>query len=298
MHQKIVNTKESKNLVFLSKKGNFKTLNRIVNNLSDTTRVLTRLFTPRNVTWIEQDDLIIRWGCVTTIQPQPENIINTRNAIIGASNKKTARENILKAELPAPEITTKVPCIARNLKHKKGRGLVFCTTQESVKNAIRAGKGYFQEFIDKDNEYRVHIAHGGVLAVQKKIHVEPEDEDNFKLSVIWNYNSGYIFEPMRWSEIPTGICPIAVQAIELFNLDFGAVDVIEKDGKFYILEINTAPRVEGYIALKYAQYIEWLYKQYIKNNEVPEHWEDRKRYIIRSHELDVEVSNLAKGCEE
>lgn len=283
MHQKV-----SKNLIFLSKKGNFKTLNRIVSCLDDATKILTKLFPPKNTSLIELDDLIIRWGCTSIIQPQPENIVNERESILKASNKKNAREEILKAKLPAPELTTKVPCIARDLKHKQGRGLVFCTTQESVKGAIRAGKGYFQAFIDKDAEYRVHIAHGGVLAVQRKVYAEPDDKENFKLSVVWNYHSGYIFEPMRWSEIPRGICPIATQAVELFKLDFGAVDIIEKDGKFHILEINTAPRVEGYIAMKYAQYFGWLYNEYLKKGEIPEHWENRKRYIIRPHELGIE----------
>jgi D-alanine-D-alanine ligase-like ATP-grasp enzyme len=47
---------------------------------------------------------------------------------------------------------------------------------------------------------------------------------------------------------------LSVEAVAALGLDFGAVDIIEdKEGNFYVLEINTAPGLEGHTVTSYAK---------------------------------------------
>ena len=48
---------------------------------------------------------------------------------------------------------------------------------------------------------------------------------------------------------------IAVNAVKALGLDFGAVDIIynEKENQYYVLEVNTAPGLEGTTLIKYAE---------------------------------------------
>ncbi len=91
---------------------------------------------------------------------------------------------------------------------------------------------------------------------------------------------------MRWSEIPRHLCPLAVDAVKIIELDFGAVDIMgypedSRLPRFSICEINTAPRLEGYTAERYAQYFDWL----IDGKMEREHFKDTKKYIFRPTEM-------------
>jgi len=276
----------SPSLVILALENSKKIVKRIINLLPEDVRIRSRILYPKTSYMLENDDILIRWGCTSTTHSQyrDELTINERIAIMSASIKPSARIKMIENGLLCPQISTELPCIARRIKHKRGKDLVFCTSEKDIFNAKRMGLGYFQEYIPKDREYRVHVAHGGVLSVQEKIDIE----DSRTLDPInWNHDNGFIFEVIKWSKIPKGICKPAIDACKLFELDFGAVDVIEKDNKFYILEINSAPAVENYTASKYAEYFSWIFEYYLKYNELPGHWNNRKKYIIRREEFKI-----------
>ena len=59
-------------------------------------------------------------------------------------------------------------------------------------------------------------------------------------SGIRNHSNGWVYARSDVA-IPDMLCPIAIQAVNLLDLDFGAVDIIYKDDEFYVLEVNTAP---------------------------------------------------------
>ena len=80
---------------------------------------------------------------------------------------------------------------------------------------------------------------------------------------------------MNWSDIPKGLCPLGVEAAKALGLDFGAVDIIEKNGRYYVLEVNTAPRLEGYSIERYSNYFKWFI-----DTEDTKHF-DVKKYMWR-----------------
>ena len=50
---------------------------------------------------------------------------------------------------------------------------------------------------------------------------------------------------------------LAISAVDSLGLDFGAVDIIwnESEDQYYVLEVNTAPGVEGTTLQKYTEAI-------------------------------------------
>jgi glutathione synthase/RimK-type ligase-like ATP-grasp enzyme len=46
----------------------------------------------------------------------------------------------------------------------------------------------------------------------------------------------------------------AIRTVEILGLDFGAVDIIwnKKQDRYYVLEVNTAPGLEGETVVRYA----------------------------------------------
>jgi D-alanine-D-alanine ligase-like ATP-grasp enzyme len=46
----------------------------------------------------------------------------------------------------------------------------------------------------------------------------------------------------------------SISAVNTLGLDFGAVDlIVAKDGRVYVLEVNTAPGIEGITLEKYVK---------------------------------------------
>ena len=56
---------------------------------------------------------------------------------------------------------------------------------------------------------------------------------------------------------PTGLRDISRDAVTALGLEFGAVDIIynDKSKKLFVLEVNTAPGIEGATVTKYKDAI-------------------------------------------
>jgi len=91
-------------------------------------------------------------------------------------------------------------------------------------------------------EFRVYVAFGQVIDTQRK--VAPRGRTPTTWDVRTDLN-GFLFS--RSDGVPLSVTERAcVLALEHYGLDFGGVDVVEDvSGIPYILEINTAPGVEG-----------------------------------------------------
>jgi D-alanine-D-alanine ligase-like ATP-grasp enzyme len=57
------------------------------------------------------------------------------------------------------------------------------------------------------------------------------------------------------AEPPEGLRGAAKAAVEACGYDFGAVDLLVKDGDFWFLEVNKAPGLSEYTANAYASAI-------------------------------------------
>jgi len=215
----------------------------------------------------KRSDTIVNWGSSTPPHFRwMEQDLNKPHAIALASNKlNTFLEYRSKFFTHIPQWTTnpneakqwtelglKVYCRTKLTSHS-GHGIVITNDPRYVITAPL----YTLHTKHKD-EYRVHIFKGEVLDVQKK---KRKLGFNGSSSGIRNHSSGWIYARTDVA-IPDMLCPIAIQAVELLGLDFGAVDIGHKvnDNKFFVFEVNTAPGLEGSTLDKYTKAIYNYYR--------------------------------------
>lgn len=227
------------------------------------------------------DKKVIRWGNRIEVAANKATIVyNKAEAIANASNKKLAREIFAKEKVRCPKLINleniqenDYPIIARPSQHAKGENFVILNTIDEFKNHfdINSPQGwYYSEFIDKQREFRVHCAHGKILAIMEK----PKGE-----GIAWNLAvENQAFTRLLQEEYIFSVCIQALKAIKALGLDFGGVDVLYKEvegkTKAYILEVNTSPAVDSseYVSLQYAKYFDWLNR----TEKRRDHWDFSK----------------------
>jgi glutathione synthase/RimK-type ligase-like ATP-grasp enzyme len=134
------------------------------------------------------------------------------------------------------------------LNGHSGNGIIMFKGDEPVPNAP-----LYVKYIPKKREYRVHVVFGQVIDIQQKRKHEgfPKEDTNFQVR---NHHTGWVYcrENLEYSD---EIKVQAIKACEALQLEFGAVDIIwnEKQDKYYVLEVNTAPGLEGLTVESYAQ---------------------------------------------
>ena len=212
-------------------------------------------------------DVIVNWGSSTPPHFRwMEQDLNKPHNIALASNKlNTFLEYRTKSFIHVPQWTTnpneaqhwldlglKTYC-RKLLSSHSGNGIVVCNAGDTLISAPL----YTLHTKHKD-EYRVHIFKGEVLDVQKK---KRKLGFTGSSSGIRNHSSGWIYARSDVA-IPDMLCPIAIQAVKLLGLDFGAVDIGHKvnDNKFFVFEVNTAPGLEGSTLDKYTKAIYNYYR--------------------------------------
>ena len=132
-----------------------------------------------------------------------------------------------------------------------GRGIVIMhrdKPNEFVKAPL------YTKYIKKMEEYRIHIAFNEVIDMQKKVlskeKAEGKEEINWKIR---NLENGFIFQRENINP-PECVKEVALKALLISELAFGAVDVVynQKEDRAYVLEINTAPGLQGTTIENYA----------------------------------------------
>jgi D-alanine-D-alanine ligase-like ATP-grasp enzyme len=111
----------------------------------------------------------------------------------------------------------------------------------------------FTRGIKDGKEYRVHVFKGVVIDIVEKRRRNGVDE-SVADSSIRNLANGYVYCREDVSLALNGKLA-AISAVVALGLDFGAVDLIYKDDKPYILEVNTAPGLEGTTMTRYVNAI-------------------------------------------
>jgi hypothetical protein len=134
------------------------------------------------------------------------------------------------------------------LNGHSGNGIVLSKTPDALVDAP-----LYVRYVPKKREYRVHVAFGKVFDIQQKRKRDgfPKEDTNFQVR---NHHTGWVYcrENLDFSlELETQ----AIFACNALGLDFGAVDIIwnEKQNMYYVLEVNTAPGLEGQTVESYAQ---------------------------------------------
>lgn len=146
------------------------------------------------------------------------------------------------------------PIVCRTvLAGHSGDGIVIADTRADL---VRAP--LYVKYIKKQEEYRVHVGMRNgqsiIIAVQRKARRTdtPDEAVNWQVR---NHNNGFVFV-RNGVDAPPSVVASARLAMEEAGLDFGAVDVIwnSRQERAYVLEINTAPGLEGQTVEDYANF--------------------------------------------
>lgn len=217
---------------------------------------------------------LVNWGRTDFTTPGQVRCLNRPEAIAASSNKLRAFEQFKRNEVPTPVWTTD-PAEARRwaedektvygrslLSSKGGKGIKLWGPKFDTPIRVEEFNGIrlFTRHWKCDYEARYHVFNGEVIDVQRKMRINPErfariPEALRKLSYwIRNRSNGWIFArvPDRGG-VPTheGAALAAVSAVRALGLDFGAVDLRIRGDKAVILEVNSAPGLEGTTLAKY-----------------------------------------------
>jgi glutathione synthase/RimK-type ligase-like ATP-grasp enzyme len=204
---------------------------------------------------------IINWGNSLSRQSFLGSlIINHPLMVAFASNKLIALQKMQAAGVSVPPFTTdkevvrqwihegegRVKVVGRRLLNSaEGKGIVIIDNFLDVPDCP-----LYTKYIPKKKEFRVHVVDGKVIDIQQK--VRKRDAPGPANFMVRNTANGFVFHRNNL-ECPGDLEDLAIGAVRSLGLDFGACDIIwnEYHDKCYVLEINTAPGIEGQSVVKY-----------------------------------------------
>ena len=216
------------------------------------------------------DKTVINWGA-SQLPPNvaASNVLN-RPAFVALNSNKLRFFQCMSNfdDVPLPEWTDSYHtamdwlhggsdvCARYSLSGHSGEGLTIFTADQyratpyNVLDAPRAP--LYTKYIKKKAEYRVHFAMSQIIDIQRKIRDPNRDVVDWRVR---NHANGFIFARNGVEEaMPQSIITAAEAVIRATNLDFGAIDLIyNSQSGSYVLEINTAPGLEGQTVTSYAE---------------------------------------------
>jgi len=184
--------------------------------------------------------------------------INNVHAVHTATNKVYALTRFTTKGVSCPPWTTHKEEAARwvaagetvvgrkTVTGSEGKGIVIITSLIDFPDCP-----LYTKYIKKKKEFRVHVVGGQAIDVQQKVRKRNAAPGNF---YVRNTANGFVFHRSN-IDIPVGLVAEAIKAVTALGLDFGAVDVVwnEHQNKSYVLEVNTAPGIEGSTVVKYKE---------------------------------------------
>lgn len=125
-----------------------------------------------------------------------------------------------------------------------GKGIVVEEPTSSLDDLdSTCGAPVYTKYKKKKREFRVHVFQDKVVrVVEKKLR---KDWNGPRDSKIRNLANGYVF--CGCTEIPDGLVELALRASKVVSSDFRGVDVgyNEKLNELFVIEVNSAPGIEG-----------------------------------------------------
>lgn len=202
-------------------------------------------------------ELVMNWGS-TKVEPRAVcTWLNKPENVKLAADKLLTFQKLSEKGVSVPEFSTDINkakewiadeyivLCRKKLNGHSGQGIVVAKTEAELVAAP-----LYVRYYRKESEFRVHVFQGQVIDyVQKKKREGIADTEFNKY--IRSYNNGWVFCRDDIEDI-TKVKEEAVKAVVALGLDFGAVDIIwTKKKKAIVLEINTAPALEGTTVEKY-----------------------------------------------
>jgi glutathione synthase/RimK-type ligase-like ATP-grasp enzyme len=214
----------------------------------------------------KRGDIVINWGYhgplpASYFNTQGFTLLNSPSRVINAVNKIRCFERLKELGVKHPlfwtnkeearqwlhegEGTRKLVC-RTIVNGQEGRGIIICTNPLDIPDCP-----LYTQYIKKKAEYRIHAVakyvHDGdystyaISASRKGLRQGMEPND------VRNTANGYVFVRTSLDDVPDKVLKEAGKAILALGLDFGGVDVVwnEHYQEAYVLEVNTAPGIEG-----------------------------------------------------
>ncbi len=206
--------------------------------------------------------LIINWGNSHLPKWWKRDVIKVMNfpeCVAMATHKLACLQTLHAAKVRVPEYTAaidtakawfggnpKTVVVCRTImKGHSGRGIIIAEKPEDL---VRAG--LYTKHVRHKQEFRIHVVRGKVIdAVEKR-----KSYEGVKDTFVRSHKHGYIFCREN-VVIPKDVTHQALEAVAALKLNFGAVDIAYrvKEGQAYVLEVNTAPGIEGQTILNYVK---------------------------------------------
>lgn len=210
---------------------------------------------------LKSNTILINWGRSKLNIKGNAMVLNQPVAIANASNKLKCLDILKFNNINCVEHTTDIRVAYRWLDEghvvycrtlvsaSQGRGIVVVTPDEG--EIVRAP--LYTKGIVKSHEYRVHVFGSRVIDVTKKRRRSGIETNEY----IKNSLNGWVYcrEMIQVSE---DIKNLALKTIHILGLDFGAIDILVKFNIPYVLEVNTAPGLEGTTLQAYSREVERL----------------------------------------
>lgn len=197
-------------------------------------------------------DIIINWGASQVPSRYPV-YLNQPQAVRSAVSKTKTYQLLSANEVPTVEWTTS-PVQAQDwldqghvVYHRsldsssQGRGITVMKPDST--HTEHPQGGFFTKRIAAKREFRVYCVGGRVTTILEKRRRNGVENNPY----IRSHGNGYVFcrglrEPVSNETFQL----TASKALQSLGLDFGGLDVLlTENGKLHVLEVNSAPGIEG-----------------------------------------------------
>ena len=196
--------------------------------------------------------MAINYGCEKSKLPKSlntSNCLNYNSEDVG--DKVKCFEIFDSLNIPHPALIIDpanydAPFLGRKNKSSQGNGIT--KFKPKSENWNKYGCDFFVEYIEVVKEFRVHIFRGQIICEFNKDFSHCKQFIHSK-----QFGSKLVFgkldSPYRYD-----IIDASIKALHGCGLDYGAVDIIaDENGKWYILEVNSAPSMAHTIGFLYAE---------------------------------------------
>lgn len=167
-------------------------------------------------------------------------------------NKKFDSINFAMDSLPIPisrfysdvsqlrETDLQSPIIYKTINTGQGLNVRKANSLEEIemyikRTSVEITQLVFQEFIDYEMDIRLIVLGNEVMGSMRRIPLEGDFRGNFSLGA-----------EVEKFEAPQDMQELAVRAAKACNLEYGGIDIlVDKTGKYYVLEANRTPGLTG-----------------------------------------------------
>lgn len=186
-------------------------------------------------------------------------ILNNWDSVMVARDKTRALICMYSQGVQVPEYTTDIEVAKQwegvvvcrlTTTGQEGRGIVIAETPDQIVQAP-----LYTKHVRHKHEFRVHVMNGNVFDFTQKKKRATIDCNPY----VRNSAGNWVF-CREGVLLPNDVKVQAIKAVEALGLNFGAVDVAyrEREDKAYVLEVNTAPGLEGTTLTKYVEQFKYI----------------------------------------